>query len=244
MSVLQRLRRHPFDIEAHFDFSLVLAYALPAPALEPLLPPGLELDRVGDLGLLAVALVQTRALRPAGWPRALGRNFFLSGYRVFARLRSRPSIRGLRILRSDADSRVMTWSGNVFTRYGYELCHTRVDRSENHIAVAVDGLAPLRLEADLRPVDQPPPGSPFHDLTEARRFAGPLPNTFGWEPETRSLVIVGSSRANWEPVPVSVRVERLDYLDRFSQFTTRLANAFYVENVDYRWKRGVLEAVL
>ena len=87
MNPLLGLRRHPFDMEAHFDFSLVLAYALPAAALEPLLAPGLELDRVGDLGILAVALVQTRDLRPAGWPRALGLDFFLSGYRVFARLR-------------------------------------------------------------------------------------------------------------------------------------------------------------
>lgn len=243
MNVLHRLQRHPFDVEAHFDFSLVLAYALPAPALEPLLPPGLELDRVRDYGLLAVALVQTRGLRPAGWPRALGRDFFLSGYRVFARLRSRPSIRGLRILRSDADSRVMTWSGNVFTHYGYELCRAQVDRSTDRVTVAVEGAAPLRIAADLRPVSEPPPGSPFHDLKEARRFAGPLPNTFGWEPETRSLVIVGSVRVAWDPVPVSVDVQQLAFLDRFAEFKPRLANAFYVENVDYRWKRGVMEAV-
>ena len=243
MSMLNRLRRHPFDFEAHFDFSLVLAYAMPAPALEPLLPPGLELDRFDDLGLLAVALVQTRALRPAGWPRALGRNFFLSGYRVFARLRSRPSIRGLRILRSDANSRVMTWSGNLFTHYRYDLCRARVHRSDHLLTVAVEGPAPLRIEADLRPIDQPPSSSPFRDLHEARRFAGPLPNTFGWEQETRSLVIVGSSRANWEPVPVAVEVQKLEFLDRFSEYNPRLANAFYVENVDYRWKRGVLERV-
>jgi hypothetical protein len=241
VSPLHRLRRHPFDVEAHFDFSLVLAYALPAPALEPLLPPGLELDRVGDLGLLAVALVQTRDLRPAGWPRLLGRNFFLAGYRVFARLRDRPSIRGLRILRSDADSRVMTWSGNLFTHYGYELCRARIDRSDHRLNIAVEGTAPLDVEADLVPADHLPAGSPFSDFKEARRFAGPLPNTFGWEQESRSLVIVGSVRANWEPVPVSVDVRRLDYLDRFSEFGPRLANAFYIEDVDYRWKRGVLE---
>jgi len=243
VSVLYRLRRHPFDVEAHFDFSLVLAYALPAAALEPLLPPGLELDRVGEFGLLAVALVQTRALRPAGWPRALGRDFFLSGYRVFARLENRPSIRGLRILRSDADSRVMTWSGNLFTRYGYELCRVRVERAGHHLKVAVEGPAALRLEADLRPAGRPPLGSPFHDLKEARRFAGPLPNTFGWEPETHSLVIVGSERARWDPVPITVDVQELRFFDRFSNFKPRLANAFYVENVDYRWKHGVVEAV-
>lgn len=240
MSALHRLRRHPFDVEAHFDFSLVLAYALPAPALEPLLAPGLILDRVGDFGLLAVALVQTRALRPVGWPHALGRDFFLSGYRVFARLRDKPSIRGLRILRSDADSRVMTWTGNLFTRYGYELCRTRISRTGAILSVTVDGRASLDIEVDTRPAERLPPGSPFQDLKEARRFAGPLPNTFGWEPETRSLIIVGSMRTNWDPIPVSVEVRKLDYLDRFAPFRPCLANAFCVENVDYRWKRGFM----
>lgn len=243
MSLLHRLRRHPFDVEAHFDFSLVLAYALPAPALEPLLPPGLELDRLGEFGLLAVALVQTRKLRPAGWPRAMGRDFFLSGYRVFARLAGRPSVRGLRILRSDADSRLMTWSGNVFTHYGYELCHAKVARSGHLLTVEVDGEAPLSLEADVRPADHPPDGSPFRDLAEARRFAGPLPNTFGWERETRSLIVVGSARVGWDPVPVEVEVKRLDFLERFRDQEPRLANAFYVQDVDYRWKRGRLEPV-
>lgn len=243
MNALRALRRHPFAVEAHFDFSLVLAYALPAPALEPLLAPGLELDRVSDLGLLAVAMVQTRDLRPAGWPRVLGRNFFLTGYRVFARLRDRPSIRGLRILRSDADSRLMTWSGNIFTRYGYQLCRTRASRIDHALSVTVQGPVPLRVTANLRPATSPPEGSPFLNLDEARRYAGPLPNTFGWEPETRSLIIVGSSRAGWEPVPVTVDVSQVAFLDRFSEFNPRLANAFYVEDVDYCWKRGVLQAV-
>ena len=56
-------------------------------------------------------------------------------------------------------------------------------------------------------------------------------------------MIVGSTRANWDPVPVTVDVTELTFLERFATFNPRLANAFYVENVDYRWKRGVREAV-
>ncbi|HYT13701.1 MAG TPA: hypothetical protein VEL12_13030, partial [Candidatus Nitrosopolaris sp.] len=109
------------------------------------------------------------------------------------------------------------------------------------LTVSVQGAAALRVEADLRPAKAPPAGSPFRDLEEARRFAGPLPNTFGWEPETRSLVVVGSMRKNWDPVPVTVNVREVAFLERFSAFNPRLANAFYVEEVDYQWKRGVLE---
>ena len=81
------LQRHPFAVEAHFDWTLVLTYALPAATLRPLLPPGLTLDEYDGQGFVAVALVQTRRLRPAGWPTWSGQDFFLTGYRVFTRFR-------------------------------------------------------------------------------------------------------------------------------------------------------------
>src|SRR5262249_2308990 len=102
--MLAKMRRPPFPVEAFFRHSLVLTYAYPEEVLRPFLPRGLTLDVYEGWGFLAIALVQTEALRPAGWPKALGRDFFLSGYRVFSRYR-RPDggeLRGLRILRSDA----------------------------------------------------------------------------------------------------------------------------------------------
>jgi hypothetical protein len=55
--VIHRLRRHPVPVSAHFRHSLVLAYAVPAPALEEQLPPTLEPDRHRDLGFVAAAFV-------------------------------------------------------------------------------------------------------------------------------------------------------------------------------------------
>jgi Uncharacterized conserved protein (COG2071) len=117
---MQALRRHPFAVEAFFDGSLVLTYAPPRSVLVPFAGPGLELDTYGDYGFLAVALVQTRALRPRGLPAWLGSDFFLSGYRVFTRFvrPGKQTLRGLRILRSDADRASMVRLGNVFTHYG------------------------------------------------------------------------------------------------------------------------------
>src|SRR2546423_12916863 len=85
--MLHVLQRHPLRIRAHFEFSLVLAYAFPAEALAPLLPPGLELDTYEGLGLLAIAMVPTRRRRPAVVPRLLGADLVLSGYPGFVRHR-------------------------------------------------------------------------------------------------------------------------------------------------------------
>jgi hypothetical protein len=228
-----------------------LTYAYPEELLRPLLPPGLELDGYAGCAFLAIALVQTERLRPCGVPRALGCDFFLSGYRIFCRFR-RPDgrvLRGLRILRSDADSRFLVWSGNLLTGYRYRPCSVQSRRTPESLAIDVEtpsGEADLSVRAVLDPpATAPPPSSPFPDLATARRFAGPLPFTFGYEPAARRLVIVEGVRRDWSPVPVRVEVERCTFLDQppFAGSSPRLANAFFLENVDYRWKRGRIVAL-
>ena len=81
------LQRHTLPIKAQPRASLVLAYAIPADVLRPMLAPGLALDTYGDFGFLAIALVETRDLRPAFLPAGFGLNFFLAGYRIFTRYR-------------------------------------------------------------------------------------------------------------------------------------------------------------
>src|SRR4029453_4113538 len=71
-----RLRRPPVPIRATLRDCVTLTYAVPAHILRPLLPPGLELETVGEDGFVAVALVQTERLRPDGLPSAVGGNFF------------------------------------------------------------------------------------------------------------------------------------------------------------------------
>src|SRR5207237_37574 len=81
--------RHPLPVAAPFVHSLVRAYAFPIEQPAPLLPPGLSLDTYGGHALAAVAIVQTRSLRPRGLPAALGLDFVLCGYRIFVRVEGR-----------------------------------------------------------------------------------------------------------------------------------------------------------
>ena len=121
--MLHVLKRHPIPISAFFRHSLVLTYAFPPETLQPLLPQGLVLDTFRGFAFLAVALVQTEDLRPSFLPAAIGRDFFLSGYRIFTRLAGgTQSKRGLRILRSDTDHPWMVCAGNLLTHYNYHLC--------------------------------------------------------------------------------------------------------------------------
>ena len=243
------IARHPLPIDAHFRDCVTLTYALPADVLRPLVPPGLELETVNGSGFVAVALVQTEALRPSFLPAPAGDDFFLAGYRVFTRFRTKTgrSLRGLRILRSDVDRRRMAAVGNLLTHYNYHHCASVVTRSDDAIAIDVrttDGTGDLRLTAHPRD-HRLPEGSPFASAREASRFAGPLPFTFDYEAETHAIVAIEAARTHWRPEPIRVDVARLTFFDRppFRGCTPVLAAAFHVSDVDYHWHRGVRHAL-
>jgi hypothetical protein len=246
--MLDRLRRHPLAIEAHFRHSLVLTYAWPRRLLEPLVPPGLVLDTYRDLAFTAIALVQTERLRPAFLPASFGLDFFLTGYRIFVRVADAPSLRGLYILRSDADRRLMVVLGNLLTHYRYRLADISTEERDGRLAIQVRTRAreaDLDLVVDLASRPAPlPPRSPFTDAAEARRYAGPLPYTFDYERSTGSIVAVKARRETWNPEPIAVEVREATFLESptFSGADPVLANAFHVENVHYRWERGELLA--
>jgi hypothetical protein len=247
--MLYLLRRHALPIRAHFRTSLVLAYAIPAKVLLPLLAPGLSLDTYGDVGFLAVALVETRNLRPAFMPARLGMSFFLSGYRIFTKYKTTAgrTLRGLQILRSDTNRFSMQLFGNLLTHYHYEYSRCRVQRTEQKYEIEIttrNGRADLHIEVDLsNEAASLPHGSPFVGFREARRFAGPLPFTFYYEKQTHSMVRVEGVRQRWEPTPVSVKVHRNTFLEqeKFRSSGAVLANAFYLEDVPYAWRPGVRE---
>jgi hypothetical protein len=80
LSMLSFLKNHPFAVEAFFESSLVLTFAVPKEQLKPLIPECLQLDTFNDKWtFVAVAMVQTKDLRPKGFPKFLGNDFFLIG---------------------------------------------------------------------------------------------------------------------------------------------------------------------
>lgn len=236
-------------MEAHFEQVLVLTYAIPKQCLEPLLPPGLIVDSFNGFGFVAVAMVQTRAMRPRYMPKMVGRDFFLTGYRIFVRYRSAAGrvLRGLRILRSDTDSEFMVRWGNRLTHYGYCKASVHCSASPTELEIAIDSMdhaADLQVRAHLAQSDAPlPKNSPFPDLRTARRFAGPLPFTFDYEPETDSIIRIQGVRKEWNPKPTRVEVLRNTFLEKepFLSAHPILASCFHLSNVPYRWKRGVHE---
>ena len=75
--MLSYLKSHPFAVEAFFESSLVLTFAVPKEQLQHLIPECLKLDTFNDKwAFIAIAMVQTKSLRPKGFPEFLGNDFF------------------------------------------------------------------------------------------------------------------------------------------------------------------------
>jgi hypothetical protein len=245
------LQRHAIPMQAHFEFVLVLTYAVPCTNLQTLLPPGLTLDSWNNYGFVAIAMVQTRNMRPAFAPSIFGKDFFLSGYRIFTRFKTRSgrSLRGLRILRSDTDSDLMVRWGNRLTHYGYRKADIDLRRDNDMLDIKIltpSSEADLHVRAHLSVEPDPlPQGSPFPDVQTARRFAGPLPFTFDYEPETNSIIRVQGVRQDWNPRSTRAEVLKNSFIEKepFASGNPILASAFHIADVPYRWKRGIRETL-
>ena len=239
--MLSFLKNHPFAVASHFDTSLVLTYAVPKEQLEKFIPECLSLDTFEDKwAFVAVAMVQTRNLRPKGFPEFLGNDFILTGYRIFVKYNTSygKRLRGLYIIRSETNKTKMAFLGNVFTHYNYRTTDISFQRQREVIEVHS---AKSNLSVKVNEVKTDialPEHSPFKDWKEARRFAGPLPFTFTYDRNKKEVLIIEGVREDWTPRPVEVIECRVGFVDSLQLEGVVLANAFVIHNIPYYWKKG------
>jgi uncharacterized protein YqjF (DUF2071 family) len=238
------LKNHPFAVAATFEKSLVLTFAIPKEQLKDMIPECLELDTFDDKwAFIAIAMVQTKGLRPKGFPEFMGNNFFLIGYRIFVRYTNKAgkSLRGLYILKSETDKKKMEFFGNIFTHYNYTTTDINQTQKGNLKSInSVKSKFQVTTEETALEIEIPE-DSPFKDWKDARKFAGPLPHTFTYNKEEKSVLIIRGIRQDWKPTPVKVDSYDFEFLNNLKLKNVVLANAFEIKNVPYYWEKGKLE---
>lgn len=131
--------------------------------------------------------------------------------------------------------------GNVFTHYRYSTTDIALTDEGDRLTVR-SVKSGLDIEVIASGTDvRLPAASPFNDWKEARRFAGPLPFTFTYNPETKAVLIIEGVRQHWEPQPVEVRKHSVGFLNDRGLKEAVLANAFLVRAVPYYWKKGRID---
>lgn len=242
--MLSFLKNHPFAVEAHFESSTVLTFAVPKEEIQHLIPECLQLDTFKDKwAFIAVAMVQTKDLRPKGFPKFMGNNFFLIGYRIFVRYTTNAgkNLRGLYILKSETDKKKMEFLGNIFTHYNYTTTDISQIGKENFTEIkSTKSDFKIVIENTNEEVALPL-NSPFIDWKEARRFAGPLPFTFTYNATKKEVLIIEGVRENWTPKPIQIVEQNFSFMESLNIKNAVLANAFVIKDIPYFWEKGKIE---
>ncbi|MGH1338037.1 MAG: DUF2071 domain-containing protein [Aureispira sp.] len=239
------LKKHPFRVQAFFERSVVLTFAVPKEELQGLIPACLALDLFQDKwAFIAIAMVETSGLRPKGFPAFLGNDFFLMGTRIFVRYTNKAGkrLRGLYILQSQTNKKKMEWLGNLFTHYNYSTTDIH-QTQQGQLQKIHSNQSNFQVHFEESTQEIPlPPTSPFQNWKEARRFAGPLPHTFTYDALNKKVLIIRGLRQNWTPTPIIVQDYQFEFLDQLALSKVVLANAFIIKEVPYEWEKGKIES--
>ena len=240
--MLEQLKNHPFAVTTFFKKSIVLTFAIPKEEVQKLIPDCLTLDTYNDKwAFIAVALVETENLRPKGFPKFLGNDFFLIGYRVFVKYKNPKGkiYRGLYILKSETNKKKMEFFGNIFTHYNYST--TDITQKETVDMISYESLlSQFNFSfSNHKEAVSLPNNSPFIDWKIAKKYAGPLPFTFTVKKD--EILIIEGVREKWHPKPIELLDYNFDFLNKFNFSDLKIANAFIIENIPYYWKKGKTE---
>ena len=241
------IKNHPFAVEAYFKKSIVLTFAFLKENLEKFIPPCLSLDVYYEKwAFIAVAIVDTKDLRPKGFHRNLGNNFWLIGVRIFVTYTNNKGkrLRGLYILKSETNKFLMQLFGNIFTHYNYTTTDIVFKQTKNGFQINSQK-SDIFIDVNSNIVNPTlPEKSIFPDWKTARRYAGPLPFTFSYNEVNNEILIIEGVRENWQPKPIEISNFRINYFSEFGLGDAIFSNAFIIEEIPYLWKKGYIEKVM
>jgi hypothetical protein len=237
------LPKNPLTMVGTIERCWLFTYQTPVDEARSLVPCELELVTREGYAFWNIVVCRARAMRPKGFPALMGVSYWHVAYRFYVRFHpeSGPPVEGLYFIRSDCDSRLMAWMGNLLTDYNFHPA-----------AIEVSEQAPL-IRVSLRSADCPaevtldaskPPGLPAHSLfssvEEAAAFLKYKP--FGISLDTAgraSVVAIRRDEAAWESRLIHVVSADWRF---FEGKTARPEICCEVAPIDYQWNRAKIIA--
>ncbi len=234
-------KNYLYTFDAFFNASLVLTYAIPKASLQLLVPDFMHLGLFNDeWAFLEVEVLDTRQIRPRGFPTFTSNDFITIAFRVLVEYvkTDDKKFRGLYTLKSETNKSGLAFWGNVLNTYRFTATDLRIYKDEKNMSV-FSYRSGLEIEATIDEHAIPlPPSSPFKDVEEAMEFTGSFPYIFIHDPDTKETLIIEGVRKNWKPRPVEIVQEHIEFIEEMDIRDVRLASAFLVENVPVVWKKG------
>ena len=238
--VLDRLdpRNGRLAIASTFVTNSILLYSCEPSDLEPLLCPGLEVDAIGGRGHVAVAFVDQRDFRPRGFPRWLGRDFFMVEYLVFVTYASSDGrrMRGLYLLQSDTPSVLACIGSRIFSHYRFRHIDLRVSEADGSRQFQ-STQAGIDVTVSLEPPPDRTLGEWFHfdELSKPRSF------NFQHLSRSDAMLVIRGVLKGWNPQPTTVLNAELDWVTESGIEFDGPPRSLQVEDVAYLWRNSRID---
>jgi uncharacterized protein YqjF (DUF2071 family) len=235
-----RFPKHPFAVRTLFRRCFLVNFAVDPTELASALPRHLVPDVRGDEAFVSVVVGEMDKMRPAGVPRPLGISYNQIVYRAAVRCGDDP---GVHFLRSDADSKIMTASGNLMSFFRFH--HANIRFTPSNGSIELDVTTTTTPSADIAAtftVDsattQLPASSVFSTLDDAKRWLVERYTAFDFTEGQASIDVVKIRRGEWDIKVVHDTRAKYAFMSAGAPFTTaRLDCIFSVGDIPYHWYR-------
>lgn len=238
--LLDRLdpRNGRLAITSTFFTNSILMYSCEPDDLQRLLCPGINVDVIGGRGHLAVAFVDQRDFRPRGFPRRVGRDFFMVEYLAFVTYESSDGrqMRGLYLLQSDTPSTLACIGSRIFSHYRFRKIDLTIDETGNtrrftSAKAGIDVTISLDTEADSRDA----PWADYAQLSKPRSF------NFQHLKRSNATLIIRGVLKGWTPRPATVLAADIALVDGLGIAFDGPPKAIEVDNVEYLWRNSRID---
>jgi len=224
-------------METVFKSCFLVNFGMKPELLASLLPHPIKPDIHNGEAFLSIVISDLVDMRPTFIPKGLGFNFNQIVYRAIVTTNGE---RGVHFLRSDADSRIMCFTGNLFSFFHFNyanILNTSTWGRHNIELTSKDKQANIKASYDTsKLVYDMPESSVFSNLTAAKEFFAELYVAFSTMSNQTTAVRI--KRTNWDVSLVSDAHAKYDFMDGSDMFpkgSTRLDSIFYVQNLFYHW---------
>lgn len=227
------------NIEGVIERRLLVNYRADPAAIEPLLPAGLRPQLVGGHAVVGICLIRLGAMRPQGWPGAIGLRSENAAHRIAVEWGGGS---GVFIHRRDTDARINVLVGGRLFPGVHHRAEFRVAESTEKVEVgfdACDGSASVHVVAAPGATMR---GELFRSVHEASEFF--RLGAVGLSPGRADCALEGVvlETDQWRVEPADILAAASSYFDALPAGSVELDHALIMRDVPVVWRPSASSA--
>lgn len=234
-------QKNPFTMVGQIADCWLFTYQTSVDAAKKYLPKHLQPVIFNGYAFWNVVISRLTEMRPKGTPSLIGIDYWHIAYRLYAYLHTDKGerIEGLYFVRSDCNSNLIAFAGNLLTDFQLRVAEIKVQQHDHQIEFNIDSAdAPAHIIIDRAREVIRPEYSAFNTLAEAKAALKYRPNGISVDKEgNANIVHITRDEDAWQSKLVNVIKDDWCFFD---DKDVKLEICYQVAPITYQWNRGSL----